>query len=187
MRDHMEHTELPLFSRQPQTANVFSGGMIVCFTNYSREEIGGKRETFPRTAEWIYGSILAPEFNSPRSYPPSIFRVNGSNGFHIRWSLRSRNSQFINLIGQCVAIDFAAPATAKGRRVLYHSNEYTFLFCFLVFTSRAHAYSLSSCSLNEKTERAGERIKMSTALWGKRRRKNSLRDEFVRTAILAAF
>jgi len=78
----MEHTELPLFSRQPQTVNVFSSGMIVCFTNYSREEIGSKRRTSQNRGMNLR-LYFSSEFNSPRSYPSSILRVNGSNGFHI--------------------------------------------------------------------------------------------------------
>lgn len=41
-----EHTDSLLFSRLLQTANVFSGEMIVCSANYSREEIGRERGCF---------------------------------------------------------------------------------------------------------------------------------------------
>jgi len=102
-----------------------------------------------------------------------------------RRTLHSRNSQFINLIGQCIAIEFAGPPTAKGRRVLCLGNEYTFPFFSSGFT-RARGHFRLIVFQREKAE--NERVKMMTVRQKGRRKKfvgRRDRAELFRPAILA--
>lgn len=100
---------------------------------------------------------------SPPVYPAGGQRI----GRILCRTLHPRNSQFINLIGQCIAIEIAAPPTAKGRRFpLRLANEYTLPF----FSPGLPALPPYSFSAKKRGSVGRKRAKMMAG--AKRRGKN---------------
>lgn len=86
--------------------------------------------------------------NFSQSYLSLYLELTELAGFFY-WTLYSQNSQFINLIGQCIAIELTALPTTKGRLVFRLGNDYTFPF---FFPGLVAARPLPPYSFNEKPE-----------------------------------
>lgn len=79
-------------------------------------------------------------------------------------TLHPRNSQFIYLIGQCIAIEFAAPSTAKGRRVPSASPTNIHFHYF----PRVYPRFRLIVSARKRGRGGSERVKMMAAAKGRK-------------------